>query len=75
MENNFPTYDITSNQVSNLLEIHVRTAQYLLKETRKALGKPKNAFVSVQEFCSVNKLSEDEVLKALESIQPDPDSK
>lgn len=66
MENNLPTtYNITSNQVSQLLKVHVRTAQYLLENNRKALGKSKNAYVSVQEFCTVNKFSEDEVLKAL----------
>jgi hypothetical protein len=76
MENNFDYANaipnalpvIDSKQVSQLLEINIRTAQDLLKNTRKAVGKPKNASVSVKEFCAENHLAEEEVLKALQHI-------
>jgi hypothetical protein len=62
---------IHTNQVRDLLQIQLRTAQDLLKVTRKVLGKPKKSYVSVKEFCFVNKLPEDEVRKSLSKIPPD----
>jgi hypothetical protein len=66
-----PSAEINTKQVSQLLQIQIRTAQDLLKNTRKALGKLKNASVSVKEFCFVNNLSEEEVLEALLYNSPD----
>jgi hypothetical protein len=69
LRSDLPTID--SKQVSQLLGVSLRTAQDLLKNTRKSVGKPKNASVSVKEFCLNNYLPEEEVLKALQDIPPD----
>jgi hypothetical protein len=62
---------IHSNQVQALFNIHIRTAQDVLSAIRKALGKGKNNYVTVNEFCDLNKLPEDETREALKRIKPD----
>ena len=74
MGKNLITYNITSKQVSQVLNMSIRTAQEILKDTRAKLGLRKNAYVSVHDFCTVNNFPEEEVLKALEYIASDSDS-
>jgi len=62
---------IHTNQVMELLEISDRKAQDLLMVARKTLGKDPNGYVSVKEFCHLNKLDEEDVRKALREIKPD----
>jgi hypothetical protein len=62
---------IHTNQIMDLLNIQLRTAQDLLAVTRESLGKPKKSYVSVKEFCFINHLPEDEVREALRKIKPD----
>jgi hypothetical protein len=62
---------IHTNQIMELLNIQLRTAQEVLATTRQALGKPKKSYVSVKEFCFINHLPEDETREALRKIQPD----
>lgn len=71
MANDLITYNITSKQVAQVLNMSIRTAQELLKDTREKLGKLKNAYVSVHEFCTANDFPEEDVLKALEYMAPD----
>ena len=59
---------IDAKQAAEILGRDIRTAQKLLKATREALGKRKNAYVSVKEFCIQNHLPEDETLEALKRI-------
>jgi predicted RNA-binding protein with EMAP domain len=70
MEDYFTPYNITSKQVSQLLGIHLRNAQDKLKEIRQDLGKLKNAYVSVEEFCTETGIPMEDAVKALESIAP-----
>jgi hypothetical protein len=53
-------------QVSLLLGMHIRNAQEMLKDMRRELKKPKNAGITVNEFCAKRKLPLKETLKALE---------
>lgn len=55
-------------QVSLLLGMHIRNAQEMLKEMRRELKKPKNAGITVNEFCVKRKLPLKETLKALEHM-------
>jgi 3-dehydroquinate dehydratase len=71
MEDKFTPYNITSKQVSHVMDIDIRTAQDILKDTRQKLGKLKNAYVSVHEFCTEYHLPEEEVLKTLKRMAPD----
>ena len=65
--------NITAKQVSQILGIHVRSAQEMLKTIREKLGKLKMAYVSLEEFCFETKLPKEDVLRSLESITPDPE--
>jgi hypothetical protein len=62
---------IHSNQVAALLGRNIRTAQEILQANRLALGKGKNDYITVKEFCDLNHLPEEETRKALKHIQPD----
>lgn len=62
---------IHSNQVAQLLGIPLRTAQEILQAYRIVLGKDKNDYVSVKEFCKLNKQDEDDCRRALRDIKPD----
>lgn len=42
-----------------------RTAARKLSNVRKVLNKPENAFVTVNEFCQVEKLNTDEIKQRL----------
>jgi hypothetical protein len=59
---------IEAKQAAEILGRDIRTAQKLLKATREALGKRKNAYVSVKEFCEQNHLPEDETREALKRM-------
>ncbi|WP_205508753.1 hypothetical protein [Longitalea arenae] len=61
---------IHANQVAQLLDIPIRTAQELLKVTRQLLGKAENRYVSVKEFCKINELDEEDARRALRDIPP-----
>jgi hypothetical protein len=62
---------IHSNQVAELLGIPIRTAQEILQANRMVLGKNKNDYVSVKEFCKLNGQDEEDCRFALRGIQPD----
>jgi hypothetical protein len=49
---------IHSNQVAEMLQISIRKAQDLLAACRLALGKDENGYVSVKEFCHLQKFGE-----------------
>lgn len=51
---------ITTKDVIQVLDLNVRTAQRLLQKTRAELGKQKNDYVTVKEFCQANKFNEGE---------------
>ena len=59
---------IDAKQTAAIIRKDIRTAQKLLKATREELGKRKNAYVSVKEFCEQNHLPEDETLEALKRM-------
>ena len=61
---------IHTNQVADLLQINIRTAQELLQVTRRLLGKSENSYVSVKEFCKMNEFDEEDVRRALRDIEP-----
>ncbi|OQP59445.1 hypothetical protein A3860_37485 [Niastella vici] len=54
-------------EVAQILGIHLKTAQEMLKETRKEAGLPPRAHVSIKRFCIINHLEEEEedIRKAL----------
>lgn len=62
---------IHSNQVAQLIGIPIRTAQEILKANRILLGKSKNDYVSVKEFCKLNGQDEEDCRRALRDIKPD----
>ena len=62
---------IHSNQVAELLRIPIRTAQEILQANRIVLGKKKNDYVSVKEFCKLNRQDEEDCRRALRDIKPD----
>jgi hypothetical protein len=62
---------IHSNQVAEMLQISIRKAQDLLAACRLALGKDENGYVSVKEFCHLQKFDEEDFRKALNCIAPD----
>jgi hypothetical protein len=62
---------IHSNQVAELIGIPIRTAQEILQANRILLGKKKNDYVSVKEFCKLNAQDEEDCRKALRHIKPD----
>jgi hypothetical protein len=51
---------ITTKDIINVLDLNIRTAQRLLQKTRTTLNKEKNDYVTVKEFCEVNKFDEGE---------------
>ena len=56
---------ITTKDIIKVLDLNVRTAQRLLQRTRTELGKEKSDYVTVREFCSVNKFDENEFQQRL----------
>jgi len=56
---------ITTKDIIKVLDLNVRTAQRLLQRTRTALDKEKNDYVTVREFCMVNKFDENEFQQRL----------
>ena len=56
---------IYSKDIERITGRKGRTARKLLNEIRKKLGKAKNDFVTVTEFCDHTGLNEDEVRKFL----------
>lgn len=62
---------IHTNQVAILLGIPIRTAQEILQANRIVLGKKKNDYVSVKEFCKLNNQDEEDCRRALHDIRPD----
>jgi hypothetical protein len=59
---------ISTRDIIKVLELNVRTAQRLLQKTRVALRKEKNDFVTVKEFCRVNKFDEGEFQERLAGV-------
>ncbi|HEX6428119.1 MAG TPA: hypothetical protein VF008_10555 [Niastella sp.] len=59
---------LNANQVAKLLGKQIRTAQEILQANRLALGKGKNEDITVQEFCKLHHLAEDETREALKLI-------
>ena len=51
---------ITTKDIIKVLDLNIRTAQRLLQKTRTALDKEKNDYVTVKEFCAVNRFDESE---------------
>lgn len=51
---------ITTKDIINVLGLNIRTAQRLLQKTRTALDKERSDYVTVKEFCAVNKFDESE---------------
>ena len=51
---------ITTKDIIKVLDLNIRTAQRLLQKTRTALDKEKNDYVTVKEFCEVNRFDESE---------------
>jgi hypothetical protein len=51
---------ITTKDIINVLDLNIRTAQRLLQRTRAALDKERTDYVTVKEFCAVNKFNEAE---------------
>ena len=56
---------ITTRDIIKVMQLNVRTAQRLLQKTRTRLRKEKNDYVTVKEFCSVNKFNEAEFQERL----------
>ena len=56
---------ISTRDIIKVLDLNVRTAQRLLQRTRAALEKEKSDYVTVKEFCEVNKLDEGEFQQRL----------
>lgn len=56
---------ISTKDIIRVLELNIRTAQRLLQKTRAVLNKEKNDFVTVREFCRVNKFNEGEFRQRL----------
>ena len=59
---------ISTRDLIQVLQLNVRTAQRLLQKTRLALHKEKNDFVTVKEFCRVNKFNEGEFQERLAEV-------
>ena len=59
---------IHADDLVQIFKISLRTAQKLLQVTRIKLGKDKNSFVSVKEFCCINKADEEAMEKALKAL-------
>jgi hypothetical protein len=51
---------ITTRDIIKVLDLNIRTAQRLLQKTRTTLDKEKSDYVTVKEFCEVNKFDEGE---------------
>jgi predicted nucleic acid-binding protein len=60
---------LNANQVAALLGFHTRTAREILKKSCKALGKAKSNHITVNEFCYLHRLLEEETRKALKLIK------
>lgn len=56
---------IYAKDVENITGRKERTARKILQEIREKLGKQKNEFVSISEFCIHTGLREEEVTKHL----------
>lgn len=59
---------IHANQVAQLFQISLRQAQDVLQANRITLGKGSNDYVSVKEFCKLNKQDEEDCRRALRDI-------
>jgi hypothetical protein len=59
---------ISTRDIIKVLQLNVRTAQRLLQKTRVALRKEKNDYVTVKEFCKVNKFNEGEFQERLMGV-------
>lgn len=59
---------ISTRDIIKVLQLNVRTAQRLLQKTRVALRKEKNDYVTVKEFCRVNKFNEGEFQERLAGV-------
>lgn len=64
-------YAIHTNQVAELLGCGIRKAQLILADNRAVLGKEKNDFVSVKEFCRLTRQDEEDIRRALRDIPQD----
>lgn len=56
---------IYPKDVENLIGKCERSASELLRQIRRALGKPRNAFVTLREFCYFTGMDEEEVREEL----------
>src|ERR1044072_511259 len=59
---------IHANQVAQLFQISLRQAQEVLQANRISLGKDSTDYVSVKEFCKLNKQDEEDCRRALRDI-------
>jgi bacterioferritin (cytochrome b1) len=59
---------LEAKQVAAILEIYLRTAQQQLQDLREVLGKNRNDYVSVKEFCFLYQHEEEDFKKALEYL-------
>jgi hypothetical protein len=56
---------ITTRDIIKVMQLNVRTAQRLLQKTRAKLRKAKSDYVTVREFCTVNRFNEAEFQERL----------
>lgn len=56
---------ILSKDIENLTGRSKRAAQALLQQIKKQLGKKKNQYITIPEFCCHTGISEEEVLEAI----------
>jgi hypothetical protein len=51
--------------IVNITGLPLHAAQRLIRKIRKALGKPRGAFITVKEFCAFCYLNEEDIQKFL----------
>ena len=59
---------VKTQDLMDVMQLNIRTAQRLLQKTRAALRKGKNDYVTVREFCTVNKFNEEEFQERLAEV-------
>jgi hypothetical protein len=54
-----------AQDIVNITGLSLHAANRLIRKIRKAVGKPRGAFITVKEFCAYCHLREDEIEKFL----------